>query len=108
MRLIRVTTAEQLTDKAKVTFAIPDAFPVFLHPRAHRYTGVILRTALPGVFFLCSGCTILNGGHPREAKAAGTLYAYAIRDTSSTQLVERLRGLSIFGLSLMVKERPQT
>lgn len=108
MRLIRVTTAEQLTDKAKVTFAVLDPFPPTGHTRTPRVTGVILRTALPGVFFLCSGCTILNGGHPREAKAAGTLYAYAIRDTSSTQLVERLRGLSIFGLSLMVHDNPQT
>lgn len=104
MRLIRVTTAEQLTNKAKVTFAFLESG--YNPQRTRRFTGVILRTAdRPNVFFICSSCPDLDGGHPRETTAAGTPYAWAIRDTSSTPLVERLKGNYIYGLSLMVNDR---
>lgn len=104
MRLERITTAEQMVSGAKVTFA----YGYDDGPRT-TFKGVLLRTAKhPTWVFICSNCEPLDGGNEEEAQQAGTLYAWSVSANPPEGMVEYLKESDIYGLSLIVHDRPQT
>lgn len=101
MRLIRITSVEQMTHGARVLF-------VCEYDDGERVTsrGVLWRTPRnPGWCYLCSDCAGLNGCNVKEAEEAGTPYAWALSDAcaAGSSVIPYLEGSSdIYGLSLIV------
>lgn len=108
MRLIRVTTAEQLTNGAMFLLTLRFGLGGC---RRDKVTGVVLRRkeVAPDLLYLCTDHERLNGGHDRVARLAGTRFAWAMSiDTNGFTVGRYVASSGLCGIRLITRETPQT